>query len=181
MRFAADPQRGALAALLAAHGEGDYDPITIGSDPGLQFRAVDAITGLAEELALRQCLVIGLDDLQWADPCSLLTPGALGRRLADLPVTLIGCLRARSEAAAAGNHVATSIALTGLAQVADHRADLRRAPQNLDEAVRLGRPPGLGEIEDRLTGENLGRAKQILAATLLRGGVWRDKDPLTGP
>jgi hypothetical protein len=46
-----------------------------------------------EELALAGSLVIGLDDLQWADPSSLLTLGALGRRLTDLPVGVIGCLR----------------------------------------------------------------------------------------
>jgi len=32
------------------------------SDPGLQFRAVDALAGLAEELALSGPLVIGADD-----------------------------------------------------------------------------------------------------------------------
>ena len=63
------------------------------SDPGLQFRAVDAVADLAEELAVRRPLVIGLDDLQWADPSSLLALAALGRRLADLPVALIACLR----------------------------------------------------------------------------------------
>jgi predicted ATPase len=93
VRSSADPQRAAIAALLAAHGHGDGGPITVSSDPGLQFRAVDALTDLAEELALRQPLVIGLDDLQWADPSSLLTLSALGRRLADLPVALLGCLR----------------------------------------------------------------------------------------
>ena len=93
VRSAADPQRAAIAALLAAHGQGDSGPITVTSDPGLQFRAVDALTDLAEELALRQPLVIGLDDLQWADPSSLLTLSALGRRLADLPVALLGCFR----------------------------------------------------------------------------------------
>ena len=51
------------------------------SDPGLRFRVVDAFTDLVEELALAGPLVIGLDDLQWADPSSLLTLGVLGRRL----------------------------------------------------------------------------------------------------
>ena len=63
------------------------------SDPGLRFRVVDAFTDLAEELALAGPLVLGLDDLQWADPSSLLTVGVLARRLGDLPVGLIGCLR----------------------------------------------------------------------------------------
>jgi len=88
----ADPQRSAIAALLSTRG-GDGSPITVSSDPGLQFRAVDAITDLAEELAVDRPLVIGLDDLQWADQSSLLTLGALSRRLADLPAALIGCFR----------------------------------------------------------------------------------------
>jgi predicted ATPase len=63
------------------------------SDQGLRFRAVDAFADLAEELALSGPLVIGLDDLHWADPSSLLTLGTLSRRLADLPFALVGCFR----------------------------------------------------------------------------------------
>jgi len=92
-RSSADPRRAAIACLLAAEGASDQGPITVTSDSGLRFRAVDAFTDLVEELALAGPLVLGLDDLQWADPSSLLTLGALGRRLADLPVGLIGCLR----------------------------------------------------------------------------------------
>ena len=92
-RSSPDPRRAAIAELLAAHGGGERGPNTVTSDPGLRFRAVDAFTDLAEELALSGPLVIGIDDLQWADPSSLLTLGALSRRLAYLPVALIGCLR----------------------------------------------------------------------------------------
>ena len=91
-RSAADPRRSAIAALLAGHGGGD-GPVTVSSDPGLQYRAVDALADLAEELALAGPLVLGLDDLQWADPSSLLTLGALARRLADLPAAIIACSR----------------------------------------------------------------------------------------
>jgi hypothetical protein len=41
-------RRPAIAALVARGG--DHSPITVSSDPVLQFRAVDAITDLAEEL-----------------------------------------------------------------------------------------------------------------------------------
>jgi len=92
-RSSPDPRRAAIAGLLASQGAGDLGPITVTSDPGLRFRVVDAFTDLVEELALAGSLVIGLDDLQWADPSSLLTLGALGRRLTDLPVGVIGCLR----------------------------------------------------------------------------------------
>ena len=93
VRSSTDPRRAAIAALLAAGGDRERDPITVTSDPGLRFRAVDALTDLAEELALSGPLVIGADDLQWADPSSLLTLAALSRRLAYLPAALIGCLR----------------------------------------------------------------------------------------
>ena len=63
------------------------------SDPGLRFRAVDALADLGEELALTGPLVIGVDDLQWADASSLLTLGVLSRRVAYLPVGLIACFR----------------------------------------------------------------------------------------
>jgi DNA-binding CsgD family transcriptional regulator len=92
-RSSPDPRRAAIAGLLTAQVAGDQGPITVTSDPGLRFRVVDALTDLAEELALAGPLVIGLDDLQWADPSSLLTLGALGRRLIYLPIGLIGCLR----------------------------------------------------------------------------------------
>jgi DNA-binding CsgD family transcriptional regulator/tetratricopeptide (TPR) repeat protein len=88
-----DPRRAAIAGLLASRGNGGRGPVTVTSDPGLQFRVVDAITDLAEELALGQPLVIGADDLQWADPSSLVTLAVAGRRLGDVPVALFGCYR----------------------------------------------------------------------------------------
>ena len=93
-----DARRAAIATLLATHG-GDQGVVTVTSDPSLQFQAVDAFVDLVEVLALRRPLVIGLDDLQWADPSSLLTLGSLARRLIDLPVALIACLRPPPRAA----------------------------------------------------------------------------------
>ncbi|HYB18439.1 MAG TPA: BREX system ATP-binding domain-containing protein [Streptosporangiaceae bacterium] len=93
VRSAPDPRRAAIASLLASQGAGDLGPITVTSDPGLRFRVVDAFADLVEELALAGPVVLGLDDLQWADPSSLLTVGVLARRLTGLPVGVIGCLR----------------------------------------------------------------------------------------
>ena len=53
----------------------------------------DAFGDLVETLARSGPLVIGADDLQWADPSSLLTVAAMARRLPGLPVAIIGCLR----------------------------------------------------------------------------------------
>ena len=92
-RSSPDPRRAALGELLAAGTDGARDPITVTSDPGLRFRVVDALADLAEELALQGPLLIGVDDLQWADPSSLLTLSALARRVEYLPVGLIACYR----------------------------------------------------------------------------------------
>lgn len=88
-----DQRRAAIAALLAFDGTIDRAPITVTNDPGLQFRVVDGFTDLVEELALAGPVLIGVDDLQWADPSSLLTLGALVRRLPDVPVALFVSLR----------------------------------------------------------------------------------------
>ena len=92
-RSSPDPRRAAIGELLAIGGDGTQDPITVTSDPGLRFRVVDALADLVEELALPGPLVIGVDDLQWADPSSLLTLSALSRRAEYLPVGLIACFR----------------------------------------------------------------------------------------
>ena len=89
----ADPELAKVGRLLSSHVSSDGGPVTVTSDPGLQFRVVDAVVDLVETLALRGPVVIGIDDLQWADPSSLMTLDAWRRRLAHLPVALIACLR----------------------------------------------------------------------------------------
>src|SRR5207253_619755 len=79
-RTATDRRRAAIAELLAAGDRGDRGPITVTSDPGLQFRTVDAFADLAEELALDGPLVLGADDLHWADPSSRVTLGAVAQQ-----------------------------------------------------------------------------------------------------
>jgi predicted ATPase len=80
VRSSADPRCAAIAALLTTSA-GEDGPMTVTSDPGLQFQAVDALVDLVEALALQRPLVLAVDDLQWADPSSLLTLGMLGRHL----------------------------------------------------------------------------------------------------
>ncbi|HEU5386195.1 MAG TPA: BREX system ATP-binding domain-containing protein [Streptosporangiaceae bacterium] len=95
-----DPRRAAIAGLLSASGgRASGGPVTVTSDPGLQFRVVDAFGDLVEALALSGPVVVGADDLQWADPSSLVTLAAMGRRVADLPVGIIGCFRPVPRAA----------------------------------------------------------------------------------
>ena len=165
-RRSPDPRRRAITGLLAAGGSGEHSPITVTSDPGLRFRAVDAFADLAEELALPGPLVIGVDDLQWADASSLLTLGAhdaLGEleRAADSPGLAdaepaawawaayarlwLGDLdgaatvaeQARLAAGSADDHLSVSVAMTTLARILEFRGHLRDALHVIDEAVRL--------------------------------------------
>ncbi len=87
-----DPRRARIGRLLTA-GAGDHGTGTVSSDPGLQFRAIDALSDLVEELALEQPLVIGPDDLQWSDPSSLLAVATMAGRLSYLPLLIIGSRR----------------------------------------------------------------------------------------
>lgn len=89
----ADPRRAAIAGLLSAPRDAARSPITVTSDPGLQFRVVDAFGDLVESLAIAGPVVLGVDDLQWADASSVVTLAAIARRAAELPVVIIGSFR----------------------------------------------------------------------------------------
>ncbi len=141
-RSSSDPRRAAIAALLATHGAADRGPITVTSDPGLQFRAVDAFVDLVEELALAGPLLIGLDDLQWADPSSLLTISALGRRLGYLPVALIGCFRPSPRVPQLQRAV-ESLRAVGARHLVLHRLTEQAVAELVAEAVGAQPGPGL--------------------------------------
>ena len=98
-RTTQDPSRRPLADLLFPPGPA-AGAATVSSDPSLQFRAVDACVDLVEQLALKQPVLLGLDDLQWADPSSLLVLSAIGQRLAYVPLVVIGCFRPAPRVAA---------------------------------------------------------------------------------
>lgn len=87
-----DPARARIARLLAPPTRPEPS-LTVTSDPGLRFQVVDAVVDLVEDLADERPTAIGLDDLQWADPESLLTLTALVRRLAPAPVLVIASAR----------------------------------------------------------------------------------------
>ena len=133
-----DPRRAALGGLLAPR-PGGHEPITVSSDPGLQFQAVDGVVDLVDELAHRRPLVLGLDDLQWADPASVLTLAALTHQLPDAPVLVVGCLRPTPRS----SELTRALAVLGTAGA----WELRLGPLP-DQAVVdlvadvLGAPPG---------------------------------------
>jgi len=139
-----DPRRRAIAALLATSGDagrGGHDgrgPVTVTSDAGLQFRVVDAFVDLVEDLTLHTPLVVAVDDLQWVDPSSLLTIGAIGRRSSFMPLGFLGCYRP-SPRSAQLRHVVDALTGAGATQLAVGRLDESAVEALVSELVS-GRP-----------------------------------------
>jgi DNA-binding CsgD family transcriptional regulator len=172
IRSSPDPRRAAIAALLASQGAGERGPITVTSDSGLRFRVVDALTDLAEELALSGPLIIGLDDLQWADPSSLLTVGALARRLTDLPVGVIGCMRP-SPRGAELDRLAGALEAAGARHLTLHPLTEEAVTGMVAQAVAAEPGP-------RLLAEVAGAAGNPLFITELLGALAQEDAIATG-
>src|SRR4029450_2345283 len=89
-----DPERAEIGHLLV----GDREPVrggamTLADAPTLRFRALEAVLTLVERLCLSAPMVLVVEDLHWADPSTLLCLRQLCRRLAHLPLALVGTLR----------------------------------------------------------------------------------------
>lgn len=87
----ADPQRQEIARML--FGQEDAGSLDAFGRAGVQFRVLEAIVALVESMALRHPVALAFEDLQWADSSSLMALTALNRRLASLPLLLIGTFR----------------------------------------------------------------------------------------
>jgi predicted ATPase len=168
-RSSPDPRRAAIAGLLAAGGDQAQGLITVTSDPGLRFRAVDAFADLAEELALSGPLMIGVDDLKWADPSSLLTLAALSRRLAYLPVALIGCLRP-SPRVAELDRLAVAVEVAGARRLALRGLAEEAVRELVGEAVTAEPGPRLMAEMSGAAGNPL-FVTELLAALAQEGAI----------
>ena len=76
----------ALGLALAAGGSASVVP-------GAEFRAIDRLVEQVEVRALKGPVAIVLEDLQWADPGTVVGLRAVSRRLAHLPLALLGTFR----------------------------------------------------------------------------------------
>jgi DNA-binding CsgD family transcriptional regulator/tetratricopeptide (TPR) repeat protein len=91
-RTATDPRRAEVARVFEeARSPTGWPPLVAAAQD--EFRAVEAILTLVEELSARRPLVVAVDDLQWADPSTLLVLHRLGRAVQRLPVLLLGAYR----------------------------------------------------------------------------------------
>jgi hypothetical protein len=59
----------------------------------LEYRLVEQLVERVEEHALEGPVAVVLEDLHWADPATVVALRALGRRLAHLPIALLGTFR----------------------------------------------------------------------------------------
>jgi DNA-binding CsgD family transcriptional regulator len=91
-RTATDPRRAEIARILEkAQSPTGWEPLAAGAQG--EFRVVEAILTLLEDLSVQRPLAIAIDDLQWADPSTLLVLHRLGRSVHRLPVLLVGACR----------------------------------------------------------------------------------------
>lgn len=94
-----DPARRALAALLdgGAHASvSDWES----PSPELRYRIVEGMVALVEQLAASGPLALAIDDLQWADPSTLLVLARLARACAQLPIAVLATCRPHPRSAA---------------------------------------------------------------------------------
>ena len=87
-RTVPDGERANLAQRLFASLVAERPP---GVD--IRYRVVEDVLDFVEKLSTTSPVLIALDDLHWADPSSLLVLSNIGRRLAHLPVLLLGAYR----------------------------------------------------------------------------------------
>ena len=91
-RAATDPRRAQVARVFEeVRSPTGWPPLVAAAQD--EFRAVEAILTLVEELSAQRPLVLAVDDLQWADPSTLLVLHRLGRVLGRLPVLLVAAYR----------------------------------------------------------------------------------------
>jgi DNA-binding CsgD family transcriptional regulator len=82
-----------FAALDEALGFTPEAPADAAAVPGLEFRLVDQLVEAVEVRALERPVAVVIEDLQWADPGTIVALRAIGRRLAHLPVALLATFR----------------------------------------------------------------------------------------
>ncbi|MGP8303201.1 helix-turn-helix transcriptional regulator [Streptomyces inhibens] len=93
-----DASRARVAEVL--RGDARYGlPGAQGASAGVvDFAIVEAMLALVDELCAQGPLALLLDDLQWADPASLLVLQRLARTVQQLPLLVVGAYRSAPQA-----------------------------------------------------------------------------------
>jgi hypothetical protein len=86
---ATDGRRAAVARLLTEDQGCRHRWGWFGDTPQAEFRVVEAVVALVEDLSARSPVMVAVEDLQWVDPSTLLVMHRLGRQVRQLPVLLV--------------------------------------------------------------------------------------------
>ena len=92
-RWTADSRRAAITRLLGDDAGAGVSGSWFGETPQAEFRVVEAVVALVEDLSARSPVLLVVEDLQWADPSTLLVLHRLGRRVRQLPLLLVATAR----------------------------------------------------------------------------------------
>ena len=92
-RSATERGRATVAALLEEGSGAGVGGTWLAAAPQAEFRIVEGFVALVEALGARSPVVLVVEDLQWADPSTLLVLHRLGRRVGQLPLLLVGTAR----------------------------------------------------------------------------------------
>ena len=105
----------------------------------LRYRVLEEMLSLVEHEASSQPLLIVLEDLQWADPSSLLALRTLARRVPPLRVALLASMRPSPRSAELTGVIDTLLS-EGATDVRLHSLHDRSAWDLIE--MRVGHPPG---------------------------------------
>jgi predicted ATPase len=161
-----DSRRAAITRLLEEDMAGGIDGGWFGETPQAEFRVAEAVVALVEELSARSPVMLAVEDLQWADPSTLLVLHRLGRQVGQLPVLLVCTARPvpRSQELEACLRVLRASGATELLLGPLDRAATTRLVEQL-----VGAPPGPG-----LLAQVAGTGGNPLFVTELVGALQRD-------
>jgi DNA-binding CsgD family transcriptional regulator len=82
-----------IARLLRDDAVAGASGSWFGETPQAEFRVVEEVVALVEDLSARGPVLLVVEDLQWADPSTLLVLHLLGRRIRQLPLLLVATAR----------------------------------------------------------------------------------------
>jgi DNA-binding CsgD family transcriptional regulator len=169
---ASNGRRAAITRLLA-EDLGGIDGAWFGASPQAEFRVVEALVALVEELSARSPIVVAVEDLQWADPSTLLVLQRLGRRVGQLPVLLVGTARPVPRSHELERCI-QGLRASGATELPLGPLDPAAATRLVEQLI--GAPPGPG-----LVAQVAGAGGNPLFVTELVGALQRDGSIDLGP
>lgn len=160
-----DPERRRLGKLLCSDvPDRTLQAPGVGPSPALREEVVEGVVSLLERMATRRPLVLVLEDLQWADECTLLVLRRLGQRLSQVPLAVVVTFRPTPRSVQLDVTIADLVAVGGTHLELSDLED--KAVTSLVTSL-VGAPPG----PRLLDGVRRARGNPLFIVELLRALV----------